>query len=1177
MSASSPAQRNLSEEDGSGSDAGSEVSLEPETDRFGFILTNGSTAGSVGPPPELVRQRENKWISIILQWDRIMSKKTSKVKEQCQKGIPASLRAKCWPLLSAATDRMKQNKNLYKVLDSQPALQSWVDVIERDLDRQFPFHEMFLCKDGHGQQGLFRVLKAFTQFQPEEGYCQAQGPVAAVLLMNMPAEEAFWCLVQISEQYLPGYYSPLLEGVLFDAGMLTWVLRRTCPAAHKHLQHHEVEPLMFATDWLMCLFTRHLPFNTLLRVWDLFFCYGVRVLLQVAVVLVRRVLGRAEQRRQCQGQMETLERLRGVREQVQDEDDVFIAEVCSVPLTSRDLEKQTEKELEKWRKDRPSSTFDPRGRCQGHRVAWARARQNQEDWDRKERQKGNLSAPLSRSASTLTLSPSLLPHRLGKGGSKVVRHLSLGAKDDWRSRNYLNFNKVQDLQEEEDVEACKEQSEVKLLGQSNEKELLEEPKEMAQNLNILTEHTEETETVKKENDRAETVMTEMEVSNPKETKDERTDSEETSVGFEPNQSPAKDQTVQNILQLNEHTSHHIQEEELGSHSQSQTHKGQDQETEVKDMTEETEEDISESEHSAAVEKKQRETQNVTADAYTHKEMEVPADQSEEQMIQFDMKPEEATESKNNQQLQVDTVTEVSETRTETIQGSETEEEETFTGTDLTTEAETQEEVITEVDEGSRVEELEEMEEEFDPPPEKEREEKMEENAATEDESENEVGQIDSRTDTKAETLILTLPECIQEQQDKDLVADTETEAVIPVIENTVTESSEVFAHCSEEECDEVTFEPTQEKDKIILTAHSEAQVEDDQRQAREIQTDIQKNMETNDSVTSTVEEETLKQVEAVTLTAEPEGETSQVETSVSEEPVPEDPTSRVSMGPSEEKEKEENVFISPPNVTDNLHIDSSSQTHNKSDFPTEANTGGLTQASGRRSSRSSADFCVRKSSNSHGSRLARKLSIDLFSAPQQTSQPQPVPYHAEVKPSESQPTPRAVNPIQTSPDVTQSSEVTSTLSGTKRTAKEQEPAATPKRLGFFRRLRGEQSKTTKEKGAQKIQVPKILIQDFSDGTGVGKVVQEEGEEKLSSRERRKIRRERERCCKEEERARKKKEKEMEKEKERERRKPQARGKSFQVQKEKGRNDPDQLVKTGSQTLRYSASHTETYF
>lgn len=47
-----------------------------------------------------------------------------------------------------------------------------------------------VCMSAFRQRGLFRVLKAYTQYQPEEGYCQAQGPVAAVLLMNMPAEVA---------------------------------------------------------------------------------------------------------------------------------------------------------------------------------------------------------------------------------------------------------------------------------------------------------------------------------------------------------------------------------------------------------------------------------------------------------------------------------------------------------------------------------------------------------------------------------------------------------------------------------------------------------------------------------------------------------------------------------------------------------------------------------------------------------------------------------------------------------------------------------------------------------------------------------------------------------------------------------------------------------------------------
>ncbi|XP_077387921.1 uncharacterized protein tbc1d10c isoform X2 [Festucalex cinctus] len=454
-----------SDEDSSGSDVGSEVSPELQTDRFGFILSNGSETRIVGPHPQLVRQREAKWINIMDQWQSILLKKTNTVKVQCQKGIPTSLRAKCWPLLCGATSRMNHNKQLFQSLDSQAALQKWVDIIDRDLDRQFPFHEMFLSKDGHGQQGLFRVLKAYTQYQPEEGYCQAQGPVAAVLLMNMPAEEAFWCLVQISEHYLPGYYSPLLEGVLFDATVLTWVLKKTCPSAYKHLQRHQVEPLMFATDWLMCLFTRHLPFNALLRVWDLFFCNGVKVLLQVAAVLVRRALGRAEQRKQCQGQMETLQRLRDVKCEVQQEDDAFIAEVCAVPLSSSDLEKHTEKELAKWRKDRPSSTFDPRGRCHGYRVAWERAQLNQAELDRKERETGNLSVPLTRSASCLSLSPSLLHKRwrrggnvsVHKGGAGVSRHRSMGAKD-WRSCNELN---VQVTMEDNDLKTQKYDSEKK--------------------------------------------------------------------------------------------------------------------------------------------------------------------------------------------------------------------------------------------------------------------------------------------------------------------------------------------------------------------------------------------------------------------------------------------------------------------------------------------------------------------------------------------------------------------------------------------------------------------------------------------------------------------------------------------------------------------------------------------
>ncbi|CDQ95626.1 unnamed protein product [Oncorhynchus mykiss] len=144
---------------------------------------------------------------MLNNWDKWMAKRHKKMKLRCQKGIPPSLRGRAWLYLSGGKVKREQNKGKFEELDRQAGDPKWVDVIEKDLHRQFPFHEMFVARGGHGQQDLYRVLKAYTLHRPEEGYCQAQAPIAAVLLMHMPAEDAFWGLVQICEKYLPGYYS----------------------------------------------------------------------------------------------------------------------------------------------------------------------------------------------------------------------------------------------------------------------------------------------------------------------------------------------------------------------------------------------------------------------------------------------------------------------------------------------------------------------------------------------------------------------------------------------------------------------------------------------------------------------------------------------------------------------------------------------------------------------------------------------------------------------------------------------------------------------------------------------------------------------------------------------------------------------------------------------------------
>ncbi|XP_032835948.2 TBC1 domain family member 10A-like [Petromyzon marinus] len=240
-------------------------------------------------PVELVREREVQWLRVLSDWDGWMGARPGKVRELCRLGVPNSLRARVWLFVTGARTRMQRNPGKFQELASAPGDPRWVEAIERDVHRQFPSHEMFTTMGGHGQRDLARVLQAFSVLCPEVGYCQAQAPIAATLLMRMPAEEAFWCLVQICEHYLPGYYSPGLEAVQQDCELLSLLLMpRLSPRARVLLHRLELPPTLILPEWLLCAFARTLPATSLARVWDMFLCEGVKVLLRVALVLLIR-------------------------------------------------------------------------------------------------------------------------------------------------------------------------------------------------------------------------------------------------------------------------------------------------------------------------------------------------------------------------------------------------------------------------------------------------------------------------------------------------------------------------------------------------------------------------------------------------------------------------------------------------------------------------------------------------------------------------------------------------------------------------------------------------------------------------------------------------------------------------------------------------------------------------
>lgn len=359
-------------EDGSSVGSDSEINglTVRRTDKYGFLGGNQySESGEKEVRVEVARQREMKWLDMFGNWDKWVKHRFQKVKLRCRKGVPSSLRAKAWQLLSNSQELLLANPGKFEELEREQGEAKWLDIIEKDLHRQFPFHEMFAARGGHGQQDLYRILKAYTIYRPDEGYCQAQAPVAAVLLMHMPAEQAFWCLVQICEKYLPGYYSAGLEAIQLDGEIFFSLLRRTCPMAYRHLKKFKIDPILYMTEWFMCIFSRTLPWSCVLRVWDMFFCEGVKIVFRVGLVLLKQMLGSVDKLRELQGMYETMERLRNISPDTIRED-ILVQEIITLPVTEALIERECSIQVRKWRESRGELTHQPGRRLHGTRAIY---------------------------------------------------------------------------------------------------------------------------------------------------------------------------------------------------------------------------------------------------------------------------------------------------------------------------------------------------------------------------------------------------------------------------------------------------------------------------------------------------------------------------------------------------------------------------------------------------------------------------------------------------------------------------------------------------------------------------------------------------------------------------------------------------------------------------------------
>lgn len=74
--------------------------------------------------------------------------------------------------------------------------------IGKDLPRTLTYMKEFSQDPNSGKNKLYNVLKAYSSYDIEVGYCQGINYLAAMLLTHVKEEQdAFWCLVFIMTEH----------------------------------------------------------------------------------------------------------------------------------------------------------------------------------------------------------------------------------------------------------------------------------------------------------------------------------------------------------------------------------------------------------------------------------------------------------------------------------------------------------------------------------------------------------------------------------------------------------------------------------------------------------------------------------------------------------------------------------------------------------------------------------------------------------------------------------------------------------------------------------------------------------------------------------------------------------------------------------------------------------------
>ncbi|KAL4264742.1 Rab GTPase-activating TBC domain-containing protein [Pleurotus pulmonarius] len=225
------------------------------------------------------------WGAVISDYQDFAAKQPEQLARAIEKGIPGTLRGMMWQLMAASKDPELENTYL-KLLKETSTHEK---AIIRDLGRTFPHHEFFHDGQGIGQENLFNVLKAYSLYDPQVGYCQGLPFVVAILLLNMPDEEVFSLLVRLMYSYqLRGHFLPEMPGLQLRLFQFDRLIEELLPVLHLHFLRQGIKSSMFCSQWFLTLFSYRFPQEIVFRIYDSCLANGIEAIFGFSIILLAK-------------------------------------------------------------------------------------------------------------------------------------------------------------------------------------------------------------------------------------------------------------------------------------------------------------------------------------------------------------------------------------------------------------------------------------------------------------------------------------------------------------------------------------------------------------------------------------------------------------------------------------------------------------------------------------------------------------------------------------------------------------------------------------------------------------------------------------------------------------------------------------------------------------------------